>query len=294
MNPLRPTILLPISLFAILNSPFALTGCDRTAWKSPSSPQTAGSSSGSKSGGWFGKSKPDGEAWTIECGIFDTEEHVQLSDELAAALKNVKELKPDAVRVDHREAKSIIYYGNYALRRDPRTDNVVFSNEVNNDARFIRTLSPVAGQYPFLAARPVPQVQADATAPPEWDLRNSDAIYTLQVGVTYNTATFNERVLAAVEWARDLRSRGYEAYYYHDVSRSIVTIGAFDESAVTTGPDGRPQYSQQVRDLRAIEEFSYNLENGMKTFTVQPDGTKSPNQSFLVRIPKGSARASGK
>lgn len=288
-----PRTIVRLSLLAISLASFTSAGCDRTAWKSPGSPHANSSGSSAGSTGWFGKSKPDGEAWTIECAIYKTDEHTQVADELANALKNVKDLKSESVRVEHKDDKSIIFYGEYALRRDPRTDNVVFSGEINNDLRFIRSLSPVAGQFPFLAARPVPKVQTETTAPPEWDLRNSKAVYTLQVGVTYNTATFNERVLAAVEWAKDLRSRGYEAYYYHDVSRSIVTIGAFDSSAVTTGPDGRPQYSQAVRDLRAIEEFSLNLENGMKTFTVQPDGTKVPNQSFLVKIPKNATRSSG-
>ncbi len=279
--------------FAVLGAISFSTGCDRNAWKSSSSPQPSGSSASSGIKSWFGKSKPDGEAWTIECAVYSTDQHAEVADELAAALKNVKELKPESVHVEHKDDKSIIYYGDYTLRRDARSDNVVFSNDVNNDVRFIRTLSPVAGQYPFLAARPVPQVQADTTSPPEWDLRNSNAVYTLQVGVTYNTATFNERVQAAIEWAKDLRSRGFEAYYYHDVNRSIVTIGAFDESAVSTGPDGRPQYSQKVRDLRAVEEFSYNLENGMKTSTVQPDGSKTPNQSFLVRIPRKATKSTG-
>jgi hypothetical protein len=265
---------------------FVVAGCN-DGWKSWKDGGTGRSSSGSS---WFGPS--GGEEWQIECGIFSSDEHRRTAEELAGGLRTVKSLRADRVRVVHEEGRSVIYYGDYRLKRDPKSDMIVFSDEINKDVRFIRTLAPVEGQYPFLAARPVPKKveSGDPKAgPPEWNLANARGYYTLQVGVTYNTADFHERIEAAVEWARDLRSRGHEAYYYHDTNRSYVTVGTFDESAATVGPDGRQQYSEAVRALRTKEEFAYNLENGMKAVTIQPDGTRAVNQSFLVRIPQKSA-----
>src|SRR5215470_10368446 len=241
-------------VFALL---LILAGCN-DGWKSWKGSTGGKSASGSS---WFGSSS-GGEEWTIECGIYSTDEHRRVADELAGGLKAVKELNVDAVNVAHDDAQSIVYYGSYRLRRDSQTDMILFSDEINKDLRFIRSLSPVQGQYPFLTARPVPKqakAQGPAAGPPEWNLANAKGVYTLQVGVTYNTAGFNERVEAAVEWVRDLRSRDYEAYYYHDASRSLITVGSFDESAVTPGPEGRPQYSEAVRALRSKEEFAYNL-----------------------------------
>jgi len=263
-------------------------GCN-DGWKWSKDGNAGKSSSGS--GSWFG-TKPGGEEWTIECGIYSHDDHRRTAEDLAEGLRALKELKPNLVTVNSNDLRSIIYYGTYRLNRDQRNDMIVFSDEINKDLRYIRSLAPVNGQFPFLAARPVPkqtESKDPKTGPPEWNLANAKGVYTLQVGVTYNTAGFNERIEAAVEWVRDLRGRGYEAYYYHDTGRSLVTVGLFDESAVAPSQDGRPQYSDAVRALRAKEEFSLNLENGMKTFSIQDDGTRAANPSFLVRLPKSSA-----
>ncbi len=266
----------------------AAPGCDRLSrWKNgPSSD----SSLPPPTLNWF-KKEPSGEPWTIECGIFRGEDHRRVAEDLAAGMRRLDRIKADLLEVRSDAGQSTISYGRYMLRRDPKTDNIVLSPELNADIQYIRSLSPAEGRYPFLTARPVARLGETASGPPEWDLANADGVYTLQVGVTYNTAEFRERVQAAVDWVRDLRSRGHEAYYYHDASKSLVTVGRFDESAVTTGSDGRPRYSSAVRELRAKEEFAYNLENGQKMFTIGTDGTRVAHESFLVRIPRRNPAA---
>ncbi len=276
------------SLLALTATAAIFAPACNDGWKWSKDGSAAKSSSPSSS--WFG-SKPGGEEWTIECGIYSEEEHRRIADELAEGLRSLKELKPNLVSVNNTDARSIVYYGVYRLNRDQRSDMILFTDEINKDLRFIRTLSPANGQFPFLAARPVPkqtESKDPKTGPPEWNLANANGVFTLQVGVTYNTSGFNERIEAAVEWVRDLRGRGYEAFYYHDTGRSLVTVGLFGEDAVVPSQDGRPQYSDAVRALRAKEEFSLNLENGMKTFSIQTDGTRAPNPSFLVRVPKAN------
>ncbi|MFO0974162.1 MAG: hypothetical protein U1A27_12100 [Phycisphaerae bacterium] len=233
-----------------------------------------------------------GEEWTIECAVFRGEDHRRNAETFANSLRAVRELHADQVVVEPGDGQSTLYYGLYRLSRDPKTDMIVFSPELQRDKNLIRSLSPAPDQFPFLTAKPVPRPEHN-TGPADWNLANARGAYTLQVGVTYNTAGFHERMAGAVEWVKDLRSRGFEAYYYHDPrsAKSLVCVGLFDEGAVRVGPDGRPQYSDAVRKLRAQAEFQYNLENGARVSTVQPDGSKRVNESFLVRVPQRAAAA---
>jgi len=59
---------------------------------------------------------------------------------------------------------------------------------------------------------------------------------------------------------------------------------------VTITADGRRKLSDAVMRLRSKEEFSWNLENGLKTYrsATSPSGkhARMPNESFLARIPR--------
>jgi hypothetical protein len=259
-------------------------------WKSGDS---ALSASGHKSG--------DTEMWTIECNEYLGPRSQEMADGLASALKRVEKLKPQAVRVEHGESRSRVLYGSYALKyaRARVTNNsqvqgdavIELSEEIKNDLKFIRTLA-MGEQYPFFSARPIPQPEEDV-GPPEWDLRNAKGVYSLNVGVTYNTPTMHNYKEAAVEWVKALRDQGSEAYYYHapDAARSSICVGTFGEDALVIGPDGKSQYSEAVEALRNQSDFQYNLENGARVFnkTQDPDTGKVeriPYRSFLVKIPK--------
>ncbi|MFQ5422439.1 MAG: hypothetical protein ACE5F9_00500 [Phycisphaerae bacterium] len=128
------------------------------------------------------------------------------------------------------------------------------------------------------------------TGPPEWDLRSAKGAYTLHVGVTVNTPTLHNYKQAAVDWVRDLRDRGYEAYYYHapDKPRSDICVGTFGRDALVEVSPGHHTYSQAVLRLQSEAEFRWKLENGRKISKRRAgtEGNPMPNQSFLVRIPK--------
>lgn len=247
----------------------------------------------------FGK-KTAGEKWTIECGVYDGDDRRKVAEDFASGLKKVKGLRPEAVSVQHFPRRSVVFYGEYLLDYD-KNDKIVFSPEIRKDVEFVRSLTS-GDARPFLLARPTPK-PIEIKAPPEWNLENAKGVYTLQIGVTYNTATFREREQAAVDWVADLRKRGYEAYYYHQPDRplTIVTVGTFDESAVRPTDISRrigkedpntvvasPNmgvYSKAVRELQSKEEFAFNLENGHKVIVRSADGKKAPLPSFLVKIP---------
>lgn len=256
----------------------------------------------------IGRRAGDMEDWTIECNEFTGPSHVDTADTLTTALKRVSGLKSDQVRVRHDEEKSRIYYGRYRLRyveakgdSDTRTSGDVvieLSPEIRADLDFIRKLA-MGDQYPFISARPAP-VPQETLGPPEWDLRNVQGEYSLHVGVTYATPTLHDYQAAAVEWVRDLRRRGYDAYFCHDPDRAqtSICVGVFGEDALVDTGDGRSGYSPAVRQLREKEELMYNLENGHIVNRIATDETgkrvSMPNLSFLVEIPKkGDAAPDG-
>ena len=145
------------------------------------------------------------------------------------------------------------------------------------------------------------QVTPPDVGPPEWDIRNASGVYTLNVGITYSTQTLKNYKQAAIEWVKDLRNRGYEAYYYHDPDKpqTSICVGSFGEDAVRiqkwVEPNGearvRRVYTPDVESLQRKEEFRFNLENGARIFRSSRDPktgamARMPNKSFLVKIPK--------
>ena len=242
----------------------------------------------------------DVETWTIECNEYRGEKHAETADALASSLKRVSGLRPDLVTVQHDNDRSRVFYGSYELKyveakvdgeRYAQGDVIIdISSEVKTDLDFIRKLA-IGDQYPFFLARPIPQPRPDV-GPEEWDLRNARGLYTLHVGVTYPTPSLHDYKAAAVEWVKDLRGRGHEAYYYHDPDKAetSICVGTFGDDALVDTGDGRTGYSPAVKALRGKEELKYNLENGHIVQRIATDENgkqvKMPNWSFLVKIPR--------
>ena len=157
-----------------------------------------------------------------------------------------------------------------------------------------------------LFAMVVPLPEKDV-GPPEWDLKNARGAYSLLVAIFHNDPEkhYYGRKKIAVAYCKQLRDKGFEAYYNHDPSQSHVTIGAFDESAVVRirAPLGRDVEmgrrvvrndrlvvrSQRVDDLRA--KFPLLAVNGREHLTIASDPiskvpTKVKSKPYLVRIPK--------
>lgn len=237
------------------------------------------------------------EDWQILCGRFDGPDRTRTADDLGKALGRVSGLSPARVRVLHEESASVISYGPYQIGRGG-DGQVRLSREIKRDLDLIRRLS-VGSQYPFLQAVMQRAPSSEVTGPPEWDLRNCPGVLSLQIGIFFDTAGFHEHREAAVEWVKDLRSRGQEAYYFHDeeTGRSTVTVGSFDRSAIVrsneapskyaTAPRKGPikDYSPAVIALQQNPEFRYNVVNG---------GVEKvrgvPQSSFLVLVPKDRGR----
>lgn len=240
---------------------------------------------------------PDEESCQIVCLRAEGPDRIPFADQMAEALKRVRGIDPGRVRVVHKPRESVITYGPYAVVTDAQ-GAFQMTPQLRNDLKFIRSLS-VGDQSPFLQAVHE-RIPRPGVGPSEWDLRNASGVYTLQVGLFYNTAGFKERKEAAVEWVRDLRSRGYEAFFYHDDTKGVsgVYVGNFDDSAVigartTIKQRGATEvhvgghaqdYAPHVIALMRQPEFQYTLVN---MAIEKINGV--PRPSILVHIPKRSA-----
>lgn len=294
VNPEMKRAYLKTLLTFCLTLPF--TGCE---------PARGGSGGGGGGGGGisqlFAPAKSSTETWTIECNAFEGVGREATADRLATMLKQVRNIDPKKVSVQHEAKASRIFYGEYPLRyKEAKTDKrsqtrgdlvIELSEEIKRDLRYIRELA-VGDQYPFFSARPIPKPEP-FKGKPEWDLQNASGLYTLNVGVTYPTATMHDYKQAAYLWVEDLRKRGHEAYYYFDPEKpqASVCVGTFGDDAFVYDQWGRKGYSPKVKALQAKEEFKYNLENGHPVFkrVRNPETNKMekiPNYSFLARIPR--------
>jgi hypothetical protein len=160
---------------------------------------------------------------------------------------------------------------------------------MRKDIDLVRQLGDQSGERFFLRAMPVRMPMPDV-GNPDWVLKNVPATYSLQVAVFEPNDDFWEHKEAAAKYCALLREKGYEAYYHHGTSGSVVTVGAFGPDAVTTRQVGRKwhtYYSPEVLALQRDERLKYNLLNGA-VYRVRDDtGAMVPVPSRLVEIPRG-------
>ncbi len=250
---------------------------------------------GAASGGWF---EPQGERWTILCLEVCGAEAARTTADVAQVLKDAPGIDPGEVRVANSGEWSRIYYGTYYRKVKPGTRQRERSEKMERDLLLLHELVDEQGRRFFLGARRVPAPGAEAEYAP-WHLRNTDAVYTLQVAVYYNDSRMQHRRKAALAKCRRLREQGLEAYYYHGQSVSMVTVGAFGPDAVRDS-EGRVRdldrggqrwpvahrYSPEVEALQQRPECAYNLTNDNIEYNINEQGNSVPVRSMLVRVPQ--------
>jgi hypothetical protein len=213
-------------------------------------------------------------------------------------LRRTRGVDADKVRVETTGDGTNIYYGTYYRRINAATGRRSIPRKMGKDLTLLKELADEQGRHFFLHARSVPQPQKDV-GKPEWDLRNAGGVYTLQVAAYFNDGVMQQRKRAAAEKAAQLRAKGYEAYYYHGQSRSLVTVGTFGEDAlvdkdgqvryVDVGGERRQvatRYSDEVLELQKQPDCQYNLTNDNIWYNRDDRGKRYPVQSMLVRIPR--------
>lgn len=248
--------------------------------------------SGAGGGSWLGFFGKPTEEWTILCREFHGAFHHQHCEQFATTLRRTPQIRSRDVRVHHEEIQQVsrLYYGSYRRVVNIQTNERTTPEKMVRDLRLIHELADEQGTRYFLTAR-LTQAIRRAEGPAAWALARAPGTYSLQIAVFFPEGDFREPQKAAVELVKDLRKEGYDAYYYHDEVKSIVTVGSFDDSAVITLRDSTRRMSPEVEAFtRSDPRFRQNYVNGKPRVqhVVGADGSdmriKSP--SFLVRIPK--------
>lgn len=284
----RRFLTMPVLFFALLSAiSLSIGACaggpDRASGAGP-----GGSSSTSDRGGDDGADRPGrsanqasgesepgaGGVWTILLGTYTDQNARERAERSLEIIRNQGGLRL-AYMAERRDGY-IVGYGSY---QRPDTE------AARADLARIRAVRGPGGR-PFANAFFVPRrMRASMGNMPQLNLQQARAAYgdaakyTLQVAV-YESEDRREAMRKAEQAAAQLRSEGERAFYYHGSSRSMVTIGVFDDD------DFDPETGEMSPELMSLRErHPYNLLNGMGIKERGPGGRDAMQRSALVQIP---------
>lgn len=218
--------------------------------------------------------------WAISVGIITGPGHREIAEQRRQQLAAATGLKD--LWVSSGAARSEVLHGHYQGEND---------KAAAGDLRRWRDLLR-QGVVDIPGVMLVPTHLAGSM--PQYDLFQADprAAYTLEIA-SFDPGygpTFRK---AAEQAAATLRQQGVEAYYYHALDRSSVTIGAFPEQAVKQVFQRGGQTPQTVIDPRVLalqKQYPHYLVNNRKQMvnTSQPgsDESPQPQPTYLAEIPR--------
>ncbi|MEL7237566.1 MAG: hypothetical protein AAGK78_01795 [Planctomycetota bacterium] len=167
---------------------------------------------------------PSNASVTIFCREFRGAQHYQTAK--AAEKRAAEVMRSNDFYVVRGEDRSVLYHGFY--RTADSTIDEKSAREVREDREQIERITLNGVQF-FPRAIVASLDRADPKAPAEWDLRNSDAFWTVVIGVYTDPA---RRKRAAVDSVRQARDMGVEAYFLHDEGHSYICLGSWPADAV--------------------------------------------------------------
>jgi hypothetical protein len=178
---------------------------------------------------------PKDARWTLYCQAIGGADHVERAKAIKQQL--IELTKKKDWYVIHQETDSVVYFGFYRTIEDNAKDRKEYER-AQGDRKMIESLASQQGDKIFTHVFFVEAASPDPLAPPEWDLRNADGYWSIEVGVYKDSP---QRKQAAVEAVRDARKNGVPAYYYHGPTASSVCIGIWPREAVREeGVQGDP------------------------------------------------------
>ncbi|MCB9850464.1 MAG: hypothetical protein H6817_07130 [Phycisphaerales bacterium] len=230
-----------------------------------------------QAGDWGRVTSSRGVYWTILCMEMRGAGAAGDAERVAESLRNTRGIEKRKVVVEHDVNGSRIYYGKYLRKPDKSTGQFLIPADMQRDAALIKDLSGNEGGRFFLDSRPVPVPTPDP-GPPEWRLKNCPGTFSLRIAIFFDEPDFYKRKDAAVEYCKELREKGYDAYYRHTEFVSEVFVGSFGPDARIKGRKfGVVAYfnSAEVQALQLKEKgrFQYELWN-MKVRTMKPGDDK--------------------
>ena len=136
------------------------------------------------------------------------------------------------------EDRSVLYHGFYS-GFDPDTDPRDGRRAQRDHATIsAMTVADANGRplpaFPRAVFKPLDRAAPEA--PADWDLRQTDAHWTVAIAVYTDP---QRRKRATVDSVRAARASGVEAYYLHDGPHSYVCVGTWPKKAVRLAEDVR-------------------------------------------------------
>jgi hypothetical protein len=230
----------------------------------------------------------DEPAWSIVLNTFSGETHATASANMIASLRTIAPQLTSQAHVRSTASGSMVMYGLYPSLDDPRAREDlerIKSIKHQDVAVFPRAFLTRTGSA---AKHQVNDPNALLSVRQRHP--NVDPLYTLQVAAWSDFETgqlkIDELRKRAEAHARDLRAKGFEAYYHHgDSGISVVTVGLFDRTA----------YDVQLGDLspdltQLRKQFPEYLVNGEPLMELidrhNPRRGTRPQVPRLVLVPK--------
>ena len=265
-----------------------------TSWTIPGAPNTTGQKAppaasaepevGTPVDGNQTDTKDD-RRWSVMLMTFTGEEHRKLAIAACEQLRNHYPLLADAF-VRSKDKGSVVLVGRFSSPKDESARPLL---------RDVQSIVD-GGTRPFARALLTRWTSSRDAKPGPLDLRqarqadpSARRLYSMEVAVWSDFGSgemsMDDVRKKSEAQAKQLRSQGYQAFYYHDDDRgmSIVTIGVFGEDAYN------PQtmlYSDAVEAVK--KKFPNLMVNGEALLRVTRPGSKetTPEKSLLIEVPQ--------
>jgi len=174
-------------------------------------------------GDLFGQKNPEDARFTILLRTHGSPTtHVQESELFRKRLTEVVGWKD--VFIIHKPDHSELCWGTYPTIAAAK-DNL----------RTAQNYVAPSGEKVFELAIILPLPEKDV-GPPEWNIQNAKGTYTVLIAEFFDVPEANPPYLGrkniALDYCKQLRDKGEEAYYFHGPAKSFVYVGAFPASAV--------------------------------------------------------------
>lgn len=227
-------------------------------------------------------------AWALVLATFTEGDTVAAAGQMIAETRNIAP-QVQGLRPFPSAKGTMVVYGNYSGREDPvakRDATWLKSIKYQSRQVFSRVIGPIHLDLRPLDGQLNPyDLHAARQAHPK-----TNPLYTLDVAMWDDLGagkmTYDEIRSKAEAYVRQLRTQGFEAYFYHDdvAKRSIVTVGLFDRTAINPISG---LYEDSVTSM--IKKFPQRLVNGepMQEFKdkFHPKVGTKPQTPVLVLVP---------
>lgn len=205
---------------------------------------------------------PDDEDYTILLWVLsDPQTHPTDAKQLKESIE--RQTGWENIFIVNKTNHSALYWGKY------RTPKAAQAN-----LKLAKSYHTSAG-IPLFAKSIIMPLPGKQIGPGEWNLANATGKHTVIVAVFYNVseADYVGRKRFAVQYCKQLRDEGFEAYYRHGPAKSFITIGAFGASAVEKVTEGKKTriiiHEQRIKEI--MKRFPFLAVNGRKQYVVKFD-----------------------